>query len=234
MMIIILNHRLCFLLTLIYLLIFSGCKEEKSSKDSAESSESVPLFNAPADIPANPDFHKYQLEMDLNEIDLSPFDHYGDFFKDRLKFYHVFKPQFNLENSGVDYMMLYFIDQKLVKIRYHLYQDIANNLLNSLGNCKIKTSNPVAREIIQNKKVVSHRSNKIYLNPELDQFTLIWDRDNRQIRYSVNKDTIPRSDRFKTANHFIYEMQFSNYEKMVMFLEQTANRSDSIPDIPLL
>ena len=170
---------------------------------------------------------KFVLYHTIDQFDLSGFKHFGDFFDDRLTIYFSDNPDLSIGKARVKFLMLYFIDTRLVKVRYHLDYDISNYLVDSLGVCKIKSSDVENMAILKSGTILLKSKTGIHLNPELSDYELIWDRYVVESRFVVDPDHFSLYDFDSTKSEFVYIDQLKSYKKRLHKLEKTLKSKKS-------
>lgn len=118
--------------------------------------------------------------LPINEKDL-----FGHFYNRRAHFYKVKEPNANIFGAIADDLTLYFIDSTLARVKYGLHDNIANRLINALGNFKITPLNDTTYQMIQRDSVVTRRNGWIRLNPALTHYELRWKRQEYSIVLKV-------------------------------------------------
>jgi hypothetical protein len=112
-----------FIIIFITFLFIGACRETIEQPKIAVEEEVKPTVKTkPVELPN--DLFYYRLTSLRSEIDLRPYNYFGSFFSDRLRFYHLKQPGINFRGADVKEIYLYFIDDYLVKVRYEFTEDI--------------------------------------------------------------------------------------------------------------
>lgn len=165
----------------------------------------------------------------IDQVELTGFKHFGDFFDDRLRFYYTDNPGLRIGKAHVQFLMLYFIDNRLVKIRYHLNNDISNYLIDSLGMCKIKSSDSTNMAILKSGPVLYRNKNRVRLNPDLDDYEMIWDRYVVESRYITDPDLHSQYDFDSTRSRYVYIDQLKSFKRRIYELERAMKIINKAP-----
>ena len=128
---------------IIYLGLFislAACKEKKTAQEETqEIAEQLPIRESkPVELPS--DLFYYQLTTTRDQIDLRPYNYFGSFFADRLRFYHLKQPGIYFRGAVVKEIYLYFLDDYLVKVRYEFTEDVLAKITDYMqsGDPKMK------------------------------------------------------------------------------------------------
>jgi hypothetical protein len=172
-------------------------------------------------MPESSKEHTYRLWHTIDQFELNQFKFFGEFYDDRLKFYYTDNTRLKIGEANVDLLMLYFLDERLVKIRYHLDRNIEDYLLDSLGIGLLDTKytrkkNVYATERSLNKLKAFNESRN-----DPHEYAISWDRyvilSSFKVNTQSNKwysfDTIP-------AN-YIYIDQLKSYTKRLIEIENS-------------
>ena len=161
----------------------------------------------------------YRLWHTIDQFELDQFDFFGEFYDDRLKFYYNENPQLNIGNADVKLLMLYFLDERLVKIRYHLDNDIEDHLMDSLGigilNSKYTKRKRVFATDKSLKKLKDFNKSK---NEPID-YEIAWDRHIILSTYAVNDHSNKRLSFDTISANYVYIDQLKSYRKRLMEIE---------------
>lgn len=177
------------------LVILCACHTPPKEKDK-ESEESIEnLASATTQIPQItidvPDhqfeFASLQLNQRIEEIDMAPFKHYGEFYTDDFTIYRLDRIDYLAESYYIEDINLYFIDSLLVKIQAFLREDRTNDFLKKYGKAKIAINNYHNKKLLESESVIEKVNGKIRINDEIDYYKLKWDRKDIDIEYTVNK-----------------------------------------------
>ena len=185
---------------------------------SGKDSENVHNWQDGRSLPPPP-VQAYRLWHTIDQLDLRSFKYYGGFFDDRLKFYYTMKPGLQFADAGVNLVMLYFLDNRLVKIRYHLNRDITGSILDSLGLGVLETRYNLHKTVLATKKTLGRLREYNREKGKKDEFNIVWDRQIIESSYHVdqNPSSLYQFDTIKA--HFVYIDQLKSYQKNLIRLE---------------
>jgi len=161
----------------------------------------------------------YRLWHTIDQFELSQFDFFGEFYEDRLKFYYSDNPQLMIGDAKVSLLMLYFLDDRLVKVRYHLDKNIEDHLMDSLGIGLLDTKYTSKKHVYATEKSLKKLKTFNESRNDPDEYAISWDRHVILSSFKVNTrsnkwfsfDTIP-------AN-YIYIDQLKSYTKRLIEIE---------------
>lgn len=161
----------------------------------------------------------YRLWHTIDQFELSQFEFFGEFYDDRLKFYYSENPRLKIGEANVNLLMLYFLDDRLVKIRYHLDENIEDYLLDSLGIGLLDTKYTRKKNVYATDKSLNKLKAYNESRNDPDEYAISWDRYVILSSFKVNTqsniwysfDTIP-------AN-YIYIDQLKSYTKRLIEIE---------------
>jgi len=128
-----------FIIIFIILLLISACREVIEQPEIVVEEEVKPKVKTkPIELPN--DLFYYRLTSSRSEIDLRPYNYFGGFFSDRLRFYHLKQPGINFRGADVKEIYLYFLDDYLVKVRYEFAEDVLSKITDYMqsGNPNMK------------------------------------------------------------------------------------------------
>ncbi len=156
---------------------------------------------------------KYVLGNELNETNLSGFNHFGDFFDGRAKFY--INDQLDVKIGGTDSkkITLCFLDESLCNVKYAMDHDISSYLLKKLGKCKIKGLDSLTTARIKKGKLLHKSDSGLHLAPDLQHFQLRWDKGNVEAIYTVNYKDLE-------APTYAYTERIADFKENLLFLEK--------------
>ena len=220
---------------ILLLILISACFYAcQSSENTVKEKPTSEVISTAEEVkPSLPEINlsQFRLYHTLDQIDMAGFKRFGTFFDDRLSFYFSESPNISVGKANVHFLMLYFMDDRLVKLRYHIDADISNYLIDSLGMCKIKTSDAANKSILESGSIILKSKRGIRLNPALDKYELIWDRYVVESRLVVDPD--PHSHySFKSApSKYVYIDQLKSYKRRMYELEKTLNKSGDSPSL---
>jgi hypothetical protein len=190
-------------------------------KDSLEQNQENPLLSGSEKDPAklNPPVQSYRLWHRVDQFDLNSFQFYGGFFEDRLKFFYANNPGLRLADTDVDMIMLYFLDDRLVKIRYHLTQDITTTILDSLGLGILKTRYNRRKKVLATEKTIRNLKNYNQKNGNPDRYDIVWDRHIIESSYHVDPNPSSLYTFDTVRAQFVFIDQLKSYRKNLIVLE---------------
>lgn len=170
----------------------------------------------------------YRLWHPIDQFDLTTFRFYSSFFDDRLKFFYRTDPGLTLGNTGINLIMLYFLDDRLVKIRYHLDKDVTDHLLDSLGLGELKTRYNFRKKIYSTRtnieKFRKHQEGK----GESGNFEIIWDRNIIYSTYQVDPGPVNLYAFDTVSAEFVYVDQLKSYRRRLIEIENELKRKVSL------
>lgn len=212
--------NLFFLFMVFFAVGICGCNHYDHKKDtiSAEGSTGGP-GNRDDNLSLSPPVQAYRLWHTYDQFDLRSFTYYGGFFEDRLKFFFKSNPGLSIANAGVDLLILYFLDNRLVKIRYHLDQDVTDPMLDSLGLGSLETRYNTRKKVLATDKTIRRLREYNREKGRKDEFNIVWDRQIIESSYHVdpNPSSIYKFDTIKA--NFVYIDQLKSYRKSLIRLE---------------
>jgi hypothetical protein len=181
-------------------------------KEALRDTKKDPSVLAPAT-------QSYRLWHTVDQFDLKSFNYYGGFFENRLKFFYRSDPGLRIADTDVNLLMLYFLDERLVKIRYHLNKDITSTILDSLGLGILKTRYNRRKKIYATDRTIQRLKNFNRNNGNPDKYDIIWDRKIIESSYHVdpNPSSLYNFDTIRA--HFVFVDQLKSYRKNLIVLE---------------
>lgn len=209
-----------FVITCLMVLGIFACDHPRQVKglESGAESENIPGMRDDRTI-MPPPVQAYRLWHTIDQLDLRSFKYYGGFFNDRLKFYYAMKPGLQISDAGVNLIILYFLDERLVKIRYHLNQDITGSMLDSLGLGMLETRYNMHNTVLATDKTLGLLRKYNLEKGRKDEFNIVWDRQIIESSYHVdpNPSSLYQFDTIKA--NFVYIDQLKSYRKNLLRLE---------------
>lgn len=207
-----------FLMILIIAMV--GCSLP-GSQEKAEGNGEMPQFtgNDKRERALPPPVQSYRLWHTYDQFDLRAFKYYGGFFDDRLKFYYASGPGLKMNDANVDLIMLYFLDERLVKIRYHLSGDVTGSILDSLGIGTLETRYNLRKTVMATDKSIRRLKDYNREKGKPDEYDIIWDRQIIESSYHVdpNPSSLYTFDTIRA--NFVYVDQLKSYRKNLLKLE---------------
>jgi hypothetical protein len=135
-------------------------------------------------------FDDYHINSHINQLDLSDFDFYGEFYKeDGLKIYRL-KNHYKLKE--LDYMYsfyLYFIDGQLVKKQAFLFEDYAKVLVKDFGSAKLILRDEQLKEKYNEQVQTQKIPLFTFLKGKKGKYEFRWKKEDFNINYIVNTTT---------------------------------------------
>ena len=187
---------------------------------------------------AVPENHQvYRLWHDIDQFELASFDFFGEFYDDRLKFYYQEDPDMNLGPASVKLLILYFLDDRLVKIRYHLDRNIEDYLMDSLGIGNLKTKYNRKKKVLATKRSLKKLKDFASTKDEPVIYEIAWDRSIIWSSYNVN-DYSNKYLSFDTISaRYVFIDQLKSYKRRLMEIENErvallkpdASKTNGIP-----
>ncbi len=114
---------------------------------------------------------------------------YGKFFEDRVQFHIVNDPALTLYRTSVKELTFYHIDEELAKKKFLMYGDISSDLMETYGNFKLKPLDSLSKFVAKTKTIIKKVGERPYLNEELRQYEMRWEKQDKTIRYRVSSDS---------------------------------------------
>lgn len=182
-----------FYLIIILSIAFSCSAPQKEEDKKEEVIEAMPTKSAPipqisVDIPESQfSFSSLKLNLSIDDIDMKPFKHYGEFYTDDFTIFRLDRIDYLAESYYIEDINLYFIDSLLVKIQAFLREDKTDEFLRKYGKAKILINNYHNKKLLENESVLQRVNGKVRINEDIDQYRLKWDRELLDIEYIVNK-----------------------------------------------
>jgi len=216
-------------LPLIFLVYLFSCQPKERSIEKQETVSEIPKTIKKRSTSHRIDLDQYRLYHTIDQVDLRGFKKFGTFFGDRLSFYFLDDPEMSIGKANVHFLMLYFMDDRLVKVRYHIDDNISNYLVDSLGMCKIRTSDAANKTILETGSAVIKNKRGIRLNPALDNYELIWDRYVVETRLVVDPDQKSQYNFKSVPSNYVYIDQLKSYKRRISELEKSLNEKADKP-----
>jgi hypothetical protein len=210
-----------YYLLLFYLfgLFLIGCSSRPDlvNKNSVTKSENLNDQDLITSIPDTK--QAYRLWHSIDQFELDHFDFFGEFYDDRLKFFYRENPQLNIGNADVKLLMLYFLDERLVKIRYHLDKDIEDHLMDSLGIGLLNSKYTRRKRVFATDKSLKKLKDFNKSKNEPSEYEIAWDRHIILSTYAVNDYSNKRLSFDTISANYVYIDQLKSYEKRLMEIE---------------
>jgi len=215
------SFSIYFQIMAVFLLGLAACGYS-SKQNNLNPDPGMQEFSSSTEDPAQsvPSLQSYRLWHTVDQFDLKSFQYYGGFFEERLKFFYTNDPGLRLANADVDLLMLYFLDDRLVKIRYHLDQDITDPLLDSLGLGLLKTRYNRNKQIMATDKTILRLKTYNQQKGNPDKYDIIWDRQIIESSYHVDPNPSSLYSFDTVRAHFVFIDQLKSYRKNLIALEK--------------
>lgn len=204
-------HARKHLTTLVCVLLLSACTHA-SSKWKVVETTNVEEVKKP--LLAN---EALILDLDsLSEIESDPSeDHlFGKFFNDRAEYFVIENPSNTIFQTNVYSITLFHLDGKLGQTKYVLERNIASNLLQQFGACKIVGLDSLSKLVVESESIVQKKEGKLVVNPKLTAYELRWALDDKEIRYRVREKEV--------KDNFVFIERLKSYQAEVAEIERTA------------
>ncbi len=199
------------------LLLSCDQRPEMVNKTSVTKSETTKELDLLTETPDAK--QEYRLWHTIDQFELDEFDFFGEFYDDRLKFYYSENPRLNIGNAHVRLLMLYFLDERLVKIRYHLNMDIENHLMDSLGIGILNSKYTKRKRVFATDRSLKKLKDFNKSKNEPDVYEIAWDRHIILSTYAVN-DYSNKYLSFDTISaNYVYIDQLKSYKRRLMEIE---------------
>ncbi|MGD9329179.1 MAG: hypothetical protein PVH48_09460 [Cyclobacteriaceae bacterium] len=172
----------------------------------------------------------YRLWHTIDQFELDQFDFFGEFYDDRLKFFYNDNPKLNIGNAQVKLLMLYFLDERLVKIRYHLDMDIENHLMDSLGIGLLNSKYTRRKRVLATDRSLKKLKDFNKSKNEPYEYEIAWDRHIILSTYAVNDYSNKRLSFDTISANYVYVDQLKSYKRRLMEIENnriTRLKNDS-------
>ena len=150
---------------------------------------------------------------------MDEFDFFGEFYEDRLKFYYSENPRLNIGNAHVKLLMLYFLDERLVKIRYHLDKDIERHLMDSLGIGLLNSKYTKRKRVFATDRSLKKLKDFTKSKNEPNEYEIAWDRHIILSTYAVNDYSNKRLSFDSISANYVYIDQLKSYKRRLMEIE---------------
>jgi hypothetical protein len=207
--------------SLLILIIGIGSCSFPGYQENTEGQEEIPELagNDETKRSLPPPVQSYRLWHTYDQFDLRAFKYYGGFFDNRLKFFYAAQPGLKMNNTDVDLIMLYFLDERLVKIRYHLAGDVTDSILDSLGLGILETRYNLRKKVMATDKSIRRLKDYNREKGKPDEYDIIWDRQIIESSYHVdpNPSSLYTFDTIRA--NFVYVDQLKSYRKNLIQLE---------------
>lgn len=157
------------------------------------------------------------LDIDsLSEMDnaLSEDHLFGKFFNDRAEYFVIESPSNTIFQTNVHSIVLFHLDGKLGQTKYVLEKNIASNLLQHFGACKIVGLDSLSKILVENESIVKRIEGKLLVNPKLTAYEFRWVLDDKEIRYRVKENEV--------KDNFVFIERLKSYQAEVAEIERTA------------
>jgi hypothetical protein len=214
-----LNYQLFFIIIILPVLILDSCGY--SRRQNWNGREEMPELGGSGKNSKNfpPPVQSYRLWHTYDQFDLRTFKFYGGFFDDRLKFFYNTNPGLRMVDADVDLIMLYFLDERLVKIRYHLSKDVTGAILDSLGMGFLETRYNRRKKVMATGSSIRKLREYNLQKGKKDKFDIVWDRQIIESSYHVDPNPSSLYTFDTVRANFVYVDQLKSYRKSLIRLE---------------
>ncbi|MBR9998964.1 MAG: hypothetical protein KFF73_08335 [Cyclobacteriaceae bacterium] len=210
-----------FVVGLIFMVLGFGACNYPGKPENSTNREKLPDLSGKIDPdrPLPPAIQSYRLWHTTDQFDLRSFNYHGGFFDERLKFFYLKNPGLRMVDADVDLIMLYFLDDRLVKIRYHLARDVTDPILDSLGLGILETRYNLRKTVLATDKSIKRLKDYNREKGKQDEYNIVWDRKIIDSSYHVdpNPSSIYTFDTIRA--NFVYVDQLKSYRKNLIELE---------------
>lgn len=209
---------------ILILLLSAACRDNTSvHRETSKAPKKIAPITYSDD---ETDVEELELSNSYNNMLLTNARNIGEFFDHRLRFFKIDAPKLSIGSASVDEVVLYFIDSTLARIRYTVNHDVSNYLMDSLGVSRFKPLDERSKELLASKKVWNKY--KRQLHDELENYELVWRKEDAVTRFRVHKNTLDSADSF----HYYHEMP--GYKAKIREIETLYNIMDKAAAIPEL
>jgi hypothetical protein len=207
-----------FLIPLAILLQF-GCSDRPDMVNKNSELHDQPKRKDRQPVPEISDKQAYRLWHTIDQFELNQFDFFGEFYDDRLKFYYTDNSQLKIGTANVDLLMLYFLDDRLVKIRYHLDRNIEDYLMDSLGIGLLDTKYTRKKKVYATEKSLNKLKAFNESRNDPHDYAISWDRHVILSSFNVNARSNKRFSFDTIPAKYIYIDQLKSYTKRLIEIE---------------
>lgn len=196
-------------LLLLYTLIFASVacsrsapieeEKEEMTEPTVEAREKMAVFES--DLPSYKfEFSSLALNQNVKDLDHFVFKRYGEFFTEDFTIYQLDRIDYFAEAFEMENINLYYIDSLLVKIQVFLRNDKTDEFLRKYGRAKIQIHDYHNKKLLETEKVLTQKEGRYQVNDNLDAFSIIWPRNDLDIKYDVSRK--PDSLSTRVSNEF--------------------------------
>ena len=172
-------------------------------------------------LPGTPELQTYRLWHTIDQFDLNRFKYFGEFYNDRLKFYYLQNPQLHIGTARVSFIVLYFIDDRLVKIRYHLDRNIEAHLMDSLGIGLLATKYNLNKQVLATERSLMKLKEFNLSRNNPDVYKINWDRSIITSTFLVNGYSDVKFQFDTITAEYIYIDELKSYKKRLTEIENS-------------
>lgn len=208
-------------LTIFGLTQLFGCKSKPALTDQDIASEEHIIKNDDPSTLNKSDIEEFRLWHTIDQFSLDKFDFFGGFYDDRLKFFYTQNIDIQIGAADVKLIILYFLDDRLVKIRYHLDRNVENYLMDSLGLGILKSRYSRNKQIIATEKSLRKLKDYNLAKKDPDIYEISWD---RHVIYSSFKVNTYSTDHFSfdtISAKYVYIDQLKSFRQRLIEIENT-------------
>ena len=167
------------------------------------------------------EYQSYRLWHTIDQFDLTRFQFFGDFYNDRLKFYYLQDPELYMGDAKVNLIMLYFLDERLVKVRYHLDRNIEEHLLDSLGIGLLDTKYNRNKQVLATGRSLKKLKDFNLSRNDPHEYEINWDRSVITSSFLVNAYSGIKFKFDTISARYIYIDQLKSYKKRLIDIENS-------------
>jgi hypothetical protein len=204
---------------MLFLTFLIGCSNRPDRVYKNAVSKELTERNEKESPPEVTEKQAYRLWHTVDQFELNEFDFFGEFYEDRLKFYYSDNPQLKIGKANVNLLMLYFLDDRLVKIRYHLDRNIEDYLTDSLGIGILGTKYTKRKNVYATEKSLNKLKEFNQSRDDPDVYEISWDRYVILSSFKVNAFSNKQFSFDTIAAKYVYIDQLKSYEKRLIEIE---------------
>ena len=213
------NSIFSFGLILLGLFQFIGCTSKPALSDHEKALKEYIIINEGQAILTRPDMQEFRLWHTIDQIDLNKFDFFGGFYDDRLKFFFTQNIDIQIGAADVKLVILYFLDDRLVKIRYHLDRNIEDYLMDSLGIGILDSRYSRNKKILATHKSLRRLKEYNLSKNDPDVYEISWDRYVISSSFKVNSYSTDHFSFDTISARYVYIDQLKSYRQRLLEIE---------------
>jgi len=203
------------------ILLYAGCsiRPDQVNKNSA-TQEDINQIVKPF-LKGPPEIRTYRLWHTIDQFDLNKFQFFGEFYDERLKFYYSEDPQLQIGDAKVNLIILYFLDDRLVKVRYHLDRNIEEHLMDSLGIGLLDTKYNRNKQVLATERSLRKLKEFNLSRNDPNEYEICWDRSIITSSFLVNAYSGIKFEFDTISARYIYIDQLKSYKKRLIEIENS-------------